>query len=224
MYISKIMLEKQRVPLEDLSRLFQHGHPGHTLAWQVFTDGPDRDRDFIFRSDMRRDRFILWTISEREPKDWGGRLKVETKPYAPELEVGQALGFRVRANPTVAISRDGKRGKRHDVVMHAKHQLSQEERNALDMRAFIREKGREWLEDKASREGFSLEGRPLSVEGYQQHEFKKRPKSRHTVKFSTLDFEGILEVTDPERFRGILYEGLGPAKAYGNGLMLIRPV
>ncbi len=36
-------------------------------------------------------------------------------------------------------------------------------------------------------------------------------------------FEGVLEVTDPERFRGVLEHGIGPAKGYGFGLLSIAP-
>lgn len=36
-------------------------------------------------------------------------------------------------------------------------------------------------------------------------------------------FEGELEVTDAERFRRCLAEGIGPGKAYGMGLMSVAP-
>jgi CRISPR system Cascade subunit CasE len=37
-----------------------------------------------------------------------------------------------------------------------------------------------------------------------------------------LDFEGVLEVTDPVRFLAALANGFGRARAFGCGLMLIR--
>jgi len=45
-----------------------------------------------------------------------------------------------------------------------------------------------------------------------------------TFPTSTVDFQGILTVTDPELFRKALYEGLGKSKAFGCGLMLVRRV
>jgi CRISPR system Cascade subunit CasE len=37
-----------------------------------------------------------------------------------------------------------------------------------------------------------------------------------------MDFRGILTVTDTEKFTDTLMQGLGKAKAFGCGLMLIR--
>ena len=37
-------------------------------------------------------------------------------------------------------------------------------------------------------------------------------------------FEGILKVTDAELFRSALASGIGPAKAYGCGLLTLAPV
>ena len=56
--------------------------------------------------------------------------------------------------------------------------------------------------------------------------------------FASLDFEGLLEITDPEQFVKAMYtgqanrdpnihgvvRGLGRSKAFGCGLMLIRKV
>jgi CRISPR system Cascade subunit CasE len=36
-------------------------------------------------------------------------------------------------------------------------------------------------------------------------------------------YEGILEVTDPDRFRNTLLRGIGPGKAFGFGLLSVAP-
>jgi CRISPR system Cascade subunit CasE len=36
-----------------------------------------------------------------------------------------------------------------------------------------------------------------------------------------VDFEGILEVTDPEEFAAAVTAGIGPAKAFGFGLLSV---
>ncbi|MEA2080768.1 MAG: type I-E CRISPR-associated protein Cas6/Cse3/CasE [Pseudomonadota bacterium] len=43
------------------------------------------------------------------------------------------------------------------------------------------------------------------------------------INFSTLDYSGLLTVTDPELFKAALFQGIGPAKAFGCGLLLVRP-
>lgn len=42
--------------------------------------------------------------------------------------------------------------------------------------------------------------------------------------FHAVRFEGYLQVTDGDRFREILKNGLGSAKAYGFGLLSLAPV
>ena len=40
--------------------------------------------------------------------------------------------------------------------------------------------------------------------------------------YSTVDFDGILTVSDPDPLLPAIVHGFGAAKAYGCGLMLIR--
>ena len=46
----------------------------------------------------------------------------------------------------------------------------------------------------------------------------KRDKSG----FSTVDFSGELQVTDVQKFEQALFQGIGRAKAFGYGLLVIR--
>jgi CRISPR system Cascade subunit CasE len=59
----------------------------------------------------------------------------------------------------------------------------------------------------------------LRAEGYEQH----RGKSGG-LRFSTVDFSGTLEVHDPQALQRALFSGIGHAKAFGCGLLLIRPI
>jgi CRISPR system Cascade subunit CasE len=36
-------------------------------------------------------------------------------------------------------------------------------------------------------------------------------------------FQGVIEVQQPEKLAELLRKGIGPAKAFGCGLMLVRP-
>jgi len=74
------------------------------------------------------------------------------------------------------------------------------------------------LMSRASSRGFSVDTTSLSVDGYEQH----REDGRLT--FSTVDFTGILTVQDAGRFSQALFNGVGHAKAFGCGLLLIRPL
>lgn len=86
----------------------------------------------------------------------------------------------------------------------------------------IQEVGRGWLERQGAGAGFLLpEGAPLRVDG-EDHRSLPRGKGR-PIRFSVLDFEGVLEVSNPALFVAALARGFGRAKAFGCGLMLIRP-
>ena len=80
-----------------------------------------------------------------------------------------------------------------------------------------------WLAGQSDKAGFALRGE-TAVETYRQHELSKRSGGNRTVQFSSVDYSGLLEVTDADRFIKPMARGFGRAKAFGCGLMLIRRV
>jgi CRISPR system Cascade subunit CasE len=44
------------------------------------------------------------------------------------------------------------------------------------------------------------------------------------LRVSTVDFSGQLRVEDADAFRRTLFTGIGHAKAFGCGLLLVRPL
>ena len=74
-----------------------------------------------------------------------------------------------------------------------------------------------WLEERGKRLGFEADQNSLSIEAYQQHRGKKE-----ALRFSTVDFSGTLTVVAPDTFAGALFDGIGHAKAFGCGLLLVR--
>ena len=95
-----------------------------------------------------------------------------------------------------------------------------------EIRKSMQNAAAKWLIDKSALNGFTVElskEEPwLDVYAYQQHLLRK--KGNEKIRFSSIDFSGTLIVSDPEKFQGILFSGLGPAKSFGCGLMLVRPV
>ena len=70
----------------------------------------------------------------------------------------------------------------------------------------------EWLGRHASRSGFifsNVRAREVQARG-------------QTIRVAGVVFDGVLEVTDAGAFRATLEQGIGPAKAYGFGLLSIR--
>jgi CRISPR system Cascade subunit CasE len=200
-----------------------HAAKVHRLIWSLFADDPGRQRDFLWRDDggeaWRRRTFL--TLSARPPQDAVRLFDIEAKAFAPALAPGQRLRFRLRASPSISLpDASAKRGRRKDPVSVALNKLPEKGRTQRD--DVIEQVGRAWLERQGARTGFTLtEPTLLRVDG-EDHRALPRGGRREPIRFSVLDFEGVLEVTEPALFVTGLANGFGRAKAFGCGLMLIR--
>jgi len=226
MYFSRIILQEDAQKAPDFWHVFRDSYSLHQSIWRLFADLADRKRDFIYRLDQEGKRPLIYTVSDRKPDTSLGLWHIETKEYEPRIRTDMLLAFMLRVNP-VRTKRDEK-GKqhRHDVVMEAKTRLKeqsikQNERNPLA--SLVQEEGCNWLMARAEKHGFALNPIQIRADSYQQHRFFKRKGSR-PIQFSTLDFNGILTVIDPELFIETLYKGIGPAKVFGCGMMMVKRV
>lgn len=192
------------------------GYNLHQTLWQLFADRPDRERDFLFHRQRERPGTVF-VVSQREPQPPDG-WSVQTRPYRPQLKAGQSLVFELRANPTVARGRDGRRSARHDVVFDARRQ-AQARGDSVSAADAEQNAGRGWLERQGDLCGFAVA--QVRVAGYERLRLRKRRASQ-PISLSTLDYEGVLSVADPQRLQRALLQGIGPAKAFGCGLLLVR--
>ncbi|WP_103975974.1 type I-E CRISPR-associated protein Cas6/Cse3/CasE, partial [Methylovulum psychrotolerans] len=85
-----------------------------------------------------------------------------------------------------------------------------------------------WLKKQGERLGFELlvddDGlSKLQNSGYLWHGLPAKAKKKEDKPgFSTVDFCGELEITDVQKFEQALFQGIGRAKAFGCGLLMIR--
>lgn len=213
MVISKIVFNESAV----FKEIFAGGYALHQAVWDLFADGPDRRRDFLYRLEYLGRMPLVYTVSSRAPSDAKGLWRIESKEYSPKVEKGTKLGFSVRINPT--IKRDGKR---HDVVMDAKYKIRANNNNGkVSMQELIVDSCGKWLEKRAQENGFKT--LQFRADGYQQIRFNKT-RDGAPVRYSTVDITGALEVVDEKLFIGMLFNGLGPEKSFGCGLMLARKI
>ena len=227
LYLSRARLRRDAT-VQALLPLLQSGnngshHPGHHLVWSLFADAPDRHRDFLWR-EMETEQGTFLILSARPPVDHHALFDIDApKPFAPVLEAGDRLQFSLRANPVIRRY-DPRRGRsvKHDVVMDAlrSHPGGGRAEHRL---AVVREQGLAWLERQADRARFIVQPDNVRVDGYDQHRVTRKG-SAPAMLFSTLDFNGLLTVSDPDVFLATIVGGFGAAKAYGCGLMLIRRV
>ncbi|MCY4541172.1 MAG: type I-E CRISPR-associated protein Cas6/Cse3/CasE [Rhodobacteraceae bacterium] len=202
------------------------------LIWTLFP-GRHAKRDFLWRADGNG-KFLI--ISARKPHPTRLFRPIDFKPYKPVLAAGDRLAFVLRANATkdrrsspgentvTGTKRRPRRNRRVDIVMHAMHELGlkggsrgSDSRSSRRMQV-AEEAAQSWLARQGKLRGFEIG--MLAVEDYQALSLK-RSKGK-AAKLGVLDLKGILTVSEPEEFTNLLYAGLGRAKAFGCGLMLVR--
>lgn len=230
MYLSKVTVDLNKLSRGQLFDVLEGGaYTGHQLLWKLFADVPGNDRPFLFRQEMEEGadgamegapRFYVY--STRQPESAEG-LEVQCKPFAPQLEKGDRLAFRLRANPTVAKSAgEGMRSHRADVLMDARKPFAPGERTSQACREAMDAAAREWLKSRAEALGFALPMEP-EVSAYRQHVLSKKELAK-PIRYSSVDYEGLLEVVNPTRLSEALVHGIGRSKAFGCGLLLLRRV
>lgn len=226
MFMSRISLRPDANKNPAFWRSLEDIYKIHRQLWSLFADSDERKRDFLYRCEEKSGGVVFFVVSDREPRDTRGLWQIESKTYQPQLNTGQRLAFVLRANPIRSKKDVDRRQHRHDVIMEAKTRLKQagqSEGNRLPENEIVQEEGYRWLATRAMQYGFSVNESDVRVDGYRQHRFLK-PKGSHQVRFSTVEITGVLTVADPERFREALNKGVGPAKGFGCGLMLVRRV
>ncbi len=132
----------------------------------------------------------------------------ETKNYdllLSRLNQGQVWQFRLCANPVHSSfkEKDQKSG-RGKVFAHV-----------------TQEQQRQWLIKKSESCGFSLDEDEFDIVNTQWLKFNKGVTGNHKVTLRTATFEGLLTITNIERFKETIVSGIGRSKAYGCGLLTI---
>ncbi|MDH2436469.1 type I-E CRISPR-associated protein Cas6/Cse3/CasE [Pokkaliibacter sp. MBI-7] len=116
----------------------------------------------------------------------------------------------------------------------------------LAMQEAIAQRLMHWLTQNPSRQGiFTLAERVIeddftddvrTVPAFEWQAYNAHPipekapsaaqlaHSKHKARFLSVDMSGELIVTDPQRFTALLQQGIGAAKGFGCGLMLVKPV
>ncbi len=199
----------------------------HQWLWRFLPAPAGSARSFLFR---RRDvdglpRFYV--VSAREPVAPSSHWQVASKAYAPNLTQGEPLAFELRANPVVTIRSANGKAARHDVVMQEKTRLLKERQltrwadwhtpDRPSLHDLVQRTCSQWLLARCERLGMTIDEGTLRVEGYEQQRGKNGE-----LRFSTVDFSGNLRVADAAALLAALLDGIGHAKAFGCGLLLVR--
>jgi CRISPR system Cascade subunit CasE len=186
---------------------------GHRLLWAVFSDAPDRKRDFLWREE-NLGRYVV--LSTRRPVDAHNLFDIDTKDFQPALAKGDGLRFVLRANAVVTRKNAAGKAKRSDVVMDKLRACPSGDR-ALHRDRLAAEAGSEWLARQGAKAGFAV----VACEAAAYRTLTIPHGRGKAVELGVLDLEGRIEVGDAAMFLSALARGFGKAKGFGCGLMLI---
>lgn len=222
MYMSKLRLNGPKAKQVLAGGAYRH----HQTLWALFSDSPERCRDFVYRQKDDEPGLSFLVVSKRLPSDKFNIWEMETKTYDPVLSAGEQLKFSLRTNPIrTGRNADGKQA-RFDVVMDKKKALREQGISREEMpsqAAIAQEAGACWLIGRQKKIGVEIDSGQLRVDGYRILEMP-RAKGGGRIRIATLDFDGFCRVVNPEKLKNALFNGLGPAKAFGCGLLLIKRV
>ena len=186
----------------------------HRQLWRLFpgeeketrSNGEELRQGFLFRIEDnptgRPARLLMQ--SRRAPEAAFGVVLVGTREIQPQPVAGQRLAFLLTANPVKTIAdaqRDAKPSKKSE---KCRVPLIKEEDQ------------REWIARKLTGAG---EIEATNVLPHAPIYFRKGNRGGKLV---SVTFEGVLRVSDPIRMTALLENGVGPAKGFGCGLLLVR--
>ncbi len=167
----------------------------HKSLWTLFPDeSASAARPFLYRVEWKlssgRVRALMQSLAAPDSRAARGCRLLETKEIAPAPQEGQLLRFVLCANPTKRLAKERSRV------------------------PFVREEEQlGWLDRRLEPAGRALERHVLEIK-----ELRFR-KGRTSGRVYTVTFGGVLRVDDPVRLKGMVRDGIGPAKSFGCGLL-----
>lgn len=225
MYFSRVQIKPGPEMFNIIKRnRFENGYVVHQLLWSLFPNDGKKERNFLYRETSENGLPGFFVVSEELPVA-NSALTVDCKQYHPKIKSGDRLQFSLMANPVKAKKVEGKKNSiKHDVWMDAKKTGEKNGKTGAELISYCEYEAKKWLAERAEKNGSCVDVNEIVVDGYYQHRFE-HPKGGKEIKFRSINYDGILTVLTPELFiENALYKGIGSAKAFGCGLMLVRRI
>ena len=200
MYLSRLILNAKHPQARSEA---DHPYELHRTLCKAF-DNPDEAR-LLFRADTDRPGEVHVLVQSLVAPDWGRLdgeeryLKSAADPKAVELaglQLGMPLRFRLRCRPSKRIGKPG-------------HEDQGKRKSLTDRHEIF-----DWLYRKAEESGFKVQDVAFDRVYWFDSKGGKDEKPLGAVQF-----DGVLVVTDAEKLREAVRNGIGPQKAYGFGLL-----
>ena len=189
----------------------------HRTIWRLFPDHPKESRaafdelrdGFLFRIEKVETGNGAWALmlSANNPKDQAEGIQVRrrTENFVPQFKPSESLHFKLTANPVKTIVDEGGRKNTKGETKKCRVPLIREEERLA------------WIKRK-------LAGAAEVVQAEIRQEHPIYFRKTKVGKIVPVTFEGTIRVLDGDALRAHMLKGIGPAKAFGCGLLLIRRI
>lgn len=192
MYLSKCVLNTSR-PI--------NSYQLHREIWKLFPDRPDDKRDYLFRVENLGQKAPQQILLQSLTRPMANKRKLlmlsQPKKVALQIRSGQMLRFMIRANPTKRIKEENKTGNQGRVRVPI---IDEDEMN-------------KWLQRQLKNAAIIHE---IMINGQNIMYFRK---GTDTGKIVAITYSGLLEIKNEKKLLSIIEKGVGPAKAFGCGLL-----
>jgi CRISPR system Cascade subunit CasE len=177
----------------------------HRKIWELFPDRPNATRDFLFRVEKSSPggQAILLQSAMAPVANNKNVAIVGHKEVEYSFEQGMALRFHLTANPTKRIRDLG--GKKKNQGRCRVPLIDEDEI-------------RSWLVRKFAD---SAQLQEMIVARKNTLYFRKKGMPGKVV---TVTYNGLLTVSDGDLFKEMVIKGIGPAKAFGCGLLSLARI
>ncbi len=212
MFMSKIELNAYKACRDNIYDM-------HQALWKVYSDYDERKRDFIYRQ-IGPSSFL--TVSQREPHSLQYISSLSTKEYAPVVQEGQKVHFALRFNPVVKRRDANGKQVRFDIVQDERKRRLREGvlQENLPLRTEIAiDVAPKWLSKHIP--SLDIDASSIVVEAYRPEKLRKK-KGGSLLTIASMDVQGTAIVRDVPMLQEVLYKGVGCAKGFGFGLLLLR--
>lgn len=182
------------------AKLTRNPYEIHRHLWRLFPDMPEDKRSFLYRVSYGKDndplRILMQSLNEPSAtENVKGCVLLRKKVFNPSFKKEDRFHFVLCVNPTKQLLKE-----RCRVPLIDEDQLIN------------------WLKKKLENAA-CLENAEITEK--RNLYFRKDGKAG---KIATVSFSGQVSVKDPATMHTTLEQGLGRAKAFGCGLMLVRRI
>ena len=182
----------------------------HALTLRGLPDN-DGNNHSLWRCEDHDDRTFIYVLSDNKP-DYGFinakydlNADIRSTSYdglLRSLHNGQKYSFQFECNPTMSTKKNmyDSRGKRIPIVG---------------------ENAREWVVNKLGASGLTD---IILADNHSENKYVfTKNHGEHQVTLRTQSYNGLITVDDEDTLKKALVNGIGPAKAYGCGMLILSP-